>query len=398
MTCASADLLQVVERQLATTSTFSSLTASCDGAFPARIADVLKHLSPKLALASERLVEAGQTHFARPFCDSRLPLPHPLDFEWRFSNTTIDQLLGRLSSVCDPQDKVLLVCTPAVALRAFDSDRFRHLIYASRMDDPVTASLKEICDERVQFVDVRDDLSRIGATGAIVDPPWYDDIALPLVTQTLRGLAQSGALLVCFPDRLSGCSSASMLSKIVRDSKAFGLEHLRLLGDKLRYETPFFELSALRDQGLYSVHPQWRTGRLAFGRRTLNEIPMHRFPAGEDWSEIGEGGWRMRLRQPPTNLVGSDKARFNVRRSISRVSTGAGDEQCWTVGNRVAYAPIRTCTKHLLLAMRAIERIEMNEVRRFLKHEPGECKNVLDNGQIMIAPTERAIYSGSNVS
>jgi hypothetical protein len=115
---ASCDLVDTVKRQLATVGSFSSLTASCDGAFPARIADVLLHLSPKIAIASDRLSEVARSQPLRPFSDPRLPLPHPLDFEWRFSNVTNDELLCRLSATAGLRGKLLFVCTPAVALRA----------------------------------------------------------------------------------------------------------------------------------------------------------------------------------------------------------------------------------------------------------------------------------------
>jgi hypothetical protein len=335
------ELVDTVKRRLATTDSFSSLTASCDGAFPARIADVLLHLSPKMATASERLSEAARSHSLRPFSDPRLPLPHPLDFEWRFSNLSIDELLRRLNIIAGPRGKLLFVCTPAVALRAFDMNNPRPLTYASRLDDPVTAKLKEVCGERMEFVEVRNDLSTVGAAAALVDPPWYDDIALPLVTQALRGLEEGGGLLIAIPDRLTGCSSAPMLTSIAADAKPFGMERAQILVGKLRYETPFFELSTLRHLGLRSVHPQWRTGRTVFGRRTRTPIPYHRFPVDGGWREVGDSSWRMRLRrrdnkQPP----GSGTIPLHVRGSVSRAATRAHVEECWTVGNRVACASV----------------------------------------------------------
>src|SRR5262249_48865367 len=160
--------------------------------------------------------------------------------------------------------KLLFVCTPAVVLQAFDSGNPRQLIYASRTDDAVTRRLKEICSENVKFIDVRDDLSGIAAAAALVDPPWYDDIALPLVTQALRGVKEGGGLLVAIPDRLSGCSSATMLRSITTDPTPFGIECAQQVAGKLRYETPYFELNTLRCLGLRAVHPQWRTGRVVF--------------------------------------------------------------------------------------------------------------------------------------
>jgi hypothetical protein len=403
--CNSGDLLEMVRRQLASANSFSSLTASCDGAFPAKIAEALYHLSPKMASACERLAEADRPHPLRPFSDRRLPLPHPLDFEWRFSNATIDELLRRLNSIAGPRGKLLFVCTPAVALRAADTNNPRRLVYASRMDDPVTLSLWRACRDRMQFIEVRDDLSHVGAAAALVDSPWYDDIALPLVTQALRGLEHGGGLLVGIPDRLSGCNSAPMLSSIATDPSVFGIECARALPGKLRYETPYFELNTLRRLGLYSVHPQWRTGRVVFGRRAQNPIPQHRFPGDGSWCEVGEGSWRVRLRRRENDQwVGSDLVRFDIRESISRRGMGENAEEYWTVGNRVAYVSVRSGPGPAVRpkapeasTLREIAQIELNEARRLVAYRELP-KNVLENPQVALCIREPPIYSVTAVN
>jgi hypothetical protein len=392
----SYDLVDTVKRRLAPADSFFSLSASCDGAFPARIADVLRHLSPKLASASERLSEAALSQSPRPFSDPRLPLPHPLDFEWRFTNVSIDCLLRRMNEIAGHRGKLLFVCTPAVALRAFDVNNPRQLIYASRLDDPVTASLQEVCSGRMEFVEVRDDLSSVGAAAALVDPPWYDDIALPLVTQALRGLQEGGGLLMGIPDRLSNCSSAKMLSCIASDAKPFGMECAQLLSGKLRYETPFFELNTLRHLGLRSVHPQWRTGRAVFGRRARTPIPHHRFPVDEGWREVGDGGWRMRLRRCDNKSAGSGLIRFDIRESVSRVATRAPAEECWTVGNRMGFAAPRFAAAlsdapHTT-AVREIAEVERKEARSLVTDQE-KPEKALEKQSFMLTVRLDPIFS-----
>jgi hypothetical protein len=398
--CNSSDLLATVKRQLASVNSFSSLTAACDGAFPTKVAEALHHLAPKMSAACERLAEADRPHQVRPFSDVRLPLPHPLDFEWRYSNATVDELLRRLNFTAGPSGKLLLVCTPALALRAVDTKNPRRLIYASRMDDPVTVSLKEACRDRMEFIEVRDDLSHVRAAAALVDPPWYDDIALPLVTQAVRGLEEGGGLLVGIPDRLSGCSSAPILSSIATDARIFGIECARPLPGKLRYETPYFELNTLRRLGLRSVHPQWRTGRAVFGRKACNPIPKYRFPADGSWFEVSDRGWRVRLRRRTNDqFAGWGPIQFDIRESVSRRGTGPPAEECWTVGNRVAYA--LASSGHSVAAshrppetslLREIAEIELDEARQLVGY--GERpKNVLEKYQSAICMGETPIYS-----
>jgi hypothetical protein len=385
------ELLEMVKRRLASANSFTSLTALCDGAFPATVAEALRQLSPKIPSAYERLAEAEQSYHLRPFSDRRLPLPHPLDFEWRFSNASIDLLLRKLNSIAGARGKLLFVCAPAVALRAFDAKNPRRLIYASRMDDPVTASLMEVCGDRMEFVEVRDDLSRVDAAAALVDPPWYDDIALPLVTQALRGLEEGGGLLIGVPDRFSGCSSARMLSSMAADARPFGLEGAYLLAGKLRYETPYFELNTLRSLGLHSVHPQWRTGQLVFGRRTRNPVPTHSFPRDNNWGEVRAGGWRARLRRRSGyHSLGCHPILLNIRHSVSRFGTHSGSEECWTVGNRVAYAPF--ASGPAAYAIHEIAQLELGEIQ-VLVADREEAKNAMENRQIMLPAKGHAIYS-----
>lgn len=378
-----ADLLETVKSQLSFANSFSLLTAFCDGAFPASIVDVLRQLSSKISTASERLAEVGRHHPLRPFSDQRLPVPHPLDFEWRYSNASADELLRKLNAIAGPGGRLLFVCTPTVALRAVDAENSRDVIYASRADDAVTASLKEVCSDRMEFIEVRDDLSWIGAAAALVDPPWYDDIALPLVTQAVVGLEDGGGVLIGVPDRLTGCSSAPLLSSIDADSRPFGLEYAQLLAGKLRYETPYFELNTLHRLGLYSVHPRWRTGRVAFARKTRNSIPRYSFPESGMWSEIGGGASRMRFRVPTNGeFVSSGPFRFNVRETISRVPARSHSEVGWTAGNRVACALNGVQSVEPMdrkpLTTYELDQLEMNEIRELLSCRD-ESKIVLEN-------------------
>jgi hypothetical protein len=393
----SPDLVDTVQRKLTTVDSFSSLTASCEGAFPAKIVEVLHHLSPKITAASERLSEAARYERRRPFSDPRLPLPHPLDFEWRFSNASIDKLLNRMNEIAGVTDKLLFVCTPAAALRAFDLVNSRRLIYASRLDDPVTESLKIACSERMEFVEVRDDLSWIGASAALVDPPWYDDIALPLVGQALQGLKQGGGVFVCIPDRLSGCSAAPMLSSIVENSAPFGLNRAYLAPGKLRYETPYFEINTLHHLGLFSVHPQWRTGQVAFGRKTGASLGAYDFPVESKWREIGNGrGWRARFRQPARAQVSTCGAMgFDVRKTISRTGGDVQLAEGWTVGNRVTSTASHISTiefDHPAAAtIRQIADVEHREAQRFIDQEAP--KFAMEKWPIMLPVRKRAIYS-----
>jgi hypothetical protein len=244
----------------------------------------------------------------------------------------------------------------------------------------------------MEFVEVRENISFVGADAAVVDPPWYDDIALPLVTETLRGLREGGGLLVGIPDRLTGCGSAQMLSSIAAEAKPFGMDCTKLVPGKFRYETPFFELNTLQNLGLRSVHPQWRTGRVAFGRKTRDSIPKYGFPADEGWREISVNGWRVRLRRAGNveKRTVSGTIPIDVRKSVSRQSARGKVEECWTVGNRVAYAPVFNCPS--AAAIHQIAEVEHSEVRRLIGDSEGP-EIVTDKQNVLLTAIWHAIYS-----
>ncbi len=62
--------------------------------------------------------EAGAPAEGRPIAASLLPLPHPLDFEWRFSAGTCRELLAAASDLTRAGDTILLYGTPGLAYAA----------------------------------------------------------------------------------------------------------------------------------------------------------------------------------------------------------------------------------------------------------------------------------------
>ncbi|WP_431205528.1 hypothetical protein ACQ86E_11795 [Bradyrhizobium betae] len=284
-----------------------------------------------------------------------------------------------------PDGVLLLAGTPALALRALDTGFPKSFVYASKSDDPVTSRLQQLANGNIHFVDIRDNLRAVQASVAIVDPPWYDDIALPLVTHALRGVKLGGAILIGVPDRLSGCHWAELLTSIADNPLPFGLAHARISNCELRYETPLFELNTLVRLGIGSAHPQWRTGRLAFARKTSAFMPIHSFPP-LDWREVRGANCRLRFRGELEGASRTFVTPFGVRDTVSRSSDWVRTDVYWTAGNRVAYVAGQRegdVGQPLNTVLDQLEKAEIAEARKLLNVQE-DGKNVMDKVQIRL--------------
>src|ERR1700722_7525975 len=146
------------------TSSFPYLTTRCRGAYPMAIVEMLTHLSAKSQFerrAKVLLRDARKRARHKPLTDAALPLPHPLDHEWRFTRLSAEWLLSRATEKLN-RGTLLLVCTPTILRLLCRSPRPFRVVFASRPDDPVTITLRKLIED-VEFVDIRGDLKNIGA-------------------------------------------------------------------------------------------------------------------------------------------------------------------------------------------------------------------------------------------
>ena len=321
-------------------ATFAALSAQCAGAWPGEVARILGELrrSGRVAHAdADRLAASAATppSLPAPLHDRRLPLAHPLDFDWRFAVGSADALLAAVDRLMPHARNLLLVCAPTVAVRAAEwGDRWG-VTLAGRPFDPVAAASTRAAEGAIRFVDLAGDMAAVRADAAIVDPPWYDDIAMPLLGKALAGLSVGGLLLACRPDRLTGASAADLLAGIEAQADTLGLSGAVQLPTALRYETPLFELNALRALGLAGTHPRWRTGRVVAATKARLGCALGDVAPGE-WLEASSGpGHKW---DHDTGPCGKPAASLGgcVVPSVSRGHPARVEAALWTSGNRAS--------------------------------------------------------------
>lgn len=326
-------LLELVSALAPRSRDFRQLASQCFGAWPVSIVEVLEKLSsmpgPLRETALRLLQDAEQGSADRLDPVEGLPLEHPLDGDWRFASGVPDALVWRLLTHAGSGGRILLACAPTVVLATARIGVSHRVVVAVRWGDPVFEALRALVPQ-ARYVDF-DETDGMDAAAGLIDPPWYDDVATPLVQRVANGVRSSGILYICGPDLMTAPSNAkgltgaraSLYAGLVPNGRAW----------RVRYRTPMFEARSMEAAGIRSVPSSWRTGLLRQFVRTHTEIEV-RSPLEPEtsWTETTFGKGRLWLR--PSAARGG-KPIVLVSDSVSRTSPIREDAAAWTSANTV---------------------------------------------------------------
>ncbi len=306
---------------------FAALCECCDGAWPGAIKEALNLIGSP---GARRLLESSRASGSRVRCDRRLPLPHLLDADWRFTRDGAEAVLDALLRASDRD--LLLIGMPSVALVAGDRGLSSRITIASRPDDPIDDALRSALPA-ARFLDLRR-LPGDAFGAAALDPPWYDDVAGPLIAAARRAVAPKGTVLICAPDRFTLPSSARTFDDLLSRPEGSGFSTSATTA-RIRYTTPFFELRTLEAVGITNVSPTWRTGTLIACEVGLeNGVGAPTVQGASEWSEARVGRVRLWVRRRERSPGGAPIIR--IVESISRTHPIRDIAQVWTSGNSVA--------------------------------------------------------------
>jgi hypothetical protein len=316
--------------------TFAALVSRLPGVDPAIVRARLERAP---ALLRDRVNWSPVPPATEP-SDTRLPIPHPLDFDWRFSESTRGALareliesgphvllLGApsvwlaLHNEPHPLAHVTLVDRTALAAPAGSRATYHHVL-ADLLGDPLPALLSH-------------------ADVVLADPPWYPEATAHFLWAAAR-LSRLGSRLL-----LSVAPVGTRPG--IREERAAFFAFAEQLGYTLRetrpaslgYAMPPFERNALRAAGLSEFVPfDWRRGDLlVFEHTRLGEgtRPL-RAAAPAVWAERVLGGVRLRVR--PDQDAGDDPrlqslVEGDILPSVSRRDLRRSQARLWTSGNRV---------------------------------------------------------------
>src|SRR6266536_1930619 len=234
-----------------------------------------------------------------------LPPPHPLDYDWRFSERTVAELLDRCVHQTRLGEAIALLGTPSVLRGALQ----RRLALARRFvlldrSHATTARLAVLAPTMVIACDLATDpLPRQGSltdTSAIrlviADPPWYSRHVQAFLWVAAQLTTTDGRVLLSLP--AVGTRPGVLLERAadLAFAEQVGLELVDQQPSALEYVSPPFERQALAAAGLGGISPTWRRGDLVELRRTGKPTGRRPPPPEEPWwAEVDVGVARMRF-------------------------------------------------------------------------------------------------------
>ena len=342
--------------------TFAQLVHALPGVYPSTVRASLMRLAATGAvgqkLLERMLIESTN---CSPLLGSAVnaatsPVPHPLDFEWRYTSEAVNRLLRDLDGVSGP---LLLLGTPSVAGNAALQHPTRKVVVLdsnavalAHLRNTYPRIETELCDI------VRDELPLV-VPGArvIIDPPWYPEFFEIFFWAACRLSRPDASVFVSLPPLGTRPGMQEERAQLFSFAKRMGLELVNLDEGVLPYLTPLFEYNALRAEGITGVPLNWRRGDLAeFVRNGTSPGPRPLAPPPDGgWREVMISGVRIRIRERAAfgfedpclvPLVSGD-----ILSSVSRRDPRRARVDVWTSGNRVFACQGPALFAHVLRAL-----------------------------------------------
>lgn len=292
-----------------------------------------------------------------------LPVPHPLDYDWRYGTSAIKHLLDTCLDYTQQDELIILLGAPSLLRVAVECSYPRQMVLLDSNSTIIDSFAGAVPEGQVQRFDAfQDTLPKLEAAVVIIDPPWYERHLMAFTWVASRLCKKGGHILASVPPIGTRPNVRHELSKFFQWSEQLGLTRLRLDLASLPYISPPFERNALRAEGLFKVPSDWRRGDLViFLNSYQNNIPRPVASSPDDgkWSEETLFSVRIRIRN-------EFSAGFNDPTLISIVpgdilpSVSIRDERrilvdVWTSGNRVFTCKGRGILRQIISAL-AIER------------------------------------------
>lgn len=265
------------------------------------------------------------------------PLPHPLDFDWRFTDSTVTRLWNFARELVGIDERIAMVGAPSLAKRAMGMPVWNGPVLSLDSNAIQGADLSDRVD--VIHFDISQEIpTRPEAALVITDPPWYEEELLSFLWCATALCRVGGYIMMSIPPLDTRPGIADERLRIDRAAGTFGLRPVRIIPSAVQYETPFFEANAMLAAG-GSRPVDWRRGDLALYVRASPLLgPRPLLPIRECWTERIVEHSRIRVRRQTAgsgdpvlhSIVPGD-----VLPTVSRRDPRRAHADVWTSGNRV---------------------------------------------------------------
>jgi hypothetical protein len=269
-----------------------------------------------------------------------LPVGHPLDYDWRFTEETREFLLSQLNEATQPGELIVYLGTPTLFIAGSSAlPERRHLLIDANHVMVEAARLRLGEDAAVVArIGVDEMPANVAAAACVLDPPWYPEDSLHFLAAASSMLGMRGAAFLSQPTTATrpGIETERVALGDALPSLGFRLDAVR--PRVLRYVTPHFERMSLLGAEPALVAPNdWRSGDLlrlskidASGQGALPEMEHL-----EQWHEVSFGPVRIKLRDVGGEDLGLLEPNLDRLTTVSRRDPRRAEVGFWTSGNRV---------------------------------------------------------------
>ncbi len=319
---------------------FASLSEVLPGVYPQELLRILREyrfedsLMPRIGA----IADSASLPSSKP--ERRTPddLPHPLDYEWRFTAETMERLRQIVNRFAPIARRGAAVATPSIGAGLDASKRSAAIDYFGLPLNPASDAgfaHWQVCDLlRWHEVEQRYDF-------VITDPPWYPDYIHRFVDLASRLLVPGGFLFLAIPAIGTRPGIESELEQVGRNLHELGMIVRDKIERVVNYETPHFEKNALNAAGILNVHPRWRWADLWIAEKVGPRIAQ--WPGDlllPLWKEYRFGPVRIRARcdkRASTNRGASLDSLVpgDILPTVSRRDPRRATASVWTTGNRI---------------------------------------------------------------
>lgn len=278
------------------------------------------------------------------------PVPHILDFDWRFSKSGMENIARALrSGIQDQKATIVFIGTPSLFKYCVEAlHENSKLVLVDQNAEKHAAGIRS---NRVKFFDVDingacESLQTIYADYIVMDPPWYYNYYELFFDRATLMTHMDTCILCIMPPSFTRPTAKKEREALLKHLESqYGLIKLHYQSGVVSYHTPPYERNVLKMNGIRCIPANWRIGDiLVVQKQKPGNEKRKFFPFLEEspsWDEISIGPIRIKIRHEK-NQIDSYGIKLesiypdDIYPSVKRSSRGKSvDINVWTSGNRV---------------------------------------------------------------
>jgi hypothetical protein len=272
------------------------------------------------------------------------PIAHPLEYDWRFTAGTAEEIVNLLGGSTRENATIGYLGAPAAFVLAGSTLRGRQHVLLDRSTRWQAPSSGRA---RIITIDLlHGSLPDIQLDAAVVDPPWYREYHEAFLWAAAALLRPHGLVLASFPPHAVRPGITEERAEILRNASQFGLYLESIEPLRLGYATPPFERAAFAAAGVLAV-PDWRRGDMLRLRRTDGSLAERPAPPNEahEWvfTEVDAIPIATRHRKMPSPAVMPMLLEPAVPGAtlptVSRRDVARAGADLWSSRNRIYKSP-----------------------------------------------------------